>query len=142
MVNSPSIKKKKKFYLGLFEIFPFENWRFFHFGEFWIFFFQSIQQTKFIQQNALIIIFRFCRKFCFHQHQNCKILPTTFEIQSNLGYRTLRFSTKSVFEQEIQDFYVSDFEQKFGSRPNRKKPSKHECTMTLHMSAFFTRFLV
>ena len=66
----------------------------------------------------------------------------TFQLQSNLGYRTLRFSNKSVFEQKIRDFYVSDFEQKFGSRPNRKKPSQHECAMMLHMSAFFTRFLV
>ena len=32
---------------------------------------------------------------------------------------------------------VSDFEHKFGSRPNRKKPSEHERTMMLHMSAFF-----
>ena len=38
--------------------------------------------------------------------------------------------------------YISDFEHKFGSRPNRKKPSEHERAMMLHMSAFFTRFLV
>ena len=28
-------KKKKKFYLGLFEIFPFENWRFLRFWGIW-----------------------------------------------------------------------------------------------------------
>ena len=31
-----------------------------------MFFFQSIQLTNFIQKNVLIIIFRFCSKFCFH----------------------------------------------------------------------------
>ena len=32
------------------------------------------------------------------------------QIQSNLGYRTLLFSTKSVFDQKNRDSYVSDFE--------------------------------
>ena len=45
---------------------------------FWVFFFYSIQQTNFMQENALIIIFWFCCKFCFHQHQNCKSRPTNF----------------------------------------------------------------
>ena len=38
--------------------------------------------------------------------------------------------------------YVSDLEHKFGSQPNRKKPSEHQRAMMLRMSAFFTRFLV
>ena len=33
--------------------------------------------------------------------------------------------------------YVSDFEHKFGSRPNQEKPSEHERAMMLRMSAFF-----
>ena len=47
-------------------------------GGFWVFFFQSIQQAKLIQENVLIIIFQFCSIFCFHQHQNCEILPINF----------------------------------------------------------------
>ena len=40
------------------------------------------------------------------------------KIQSNLGYRTILFSNKSVSDQKIRDFYVSDVEHKFVSRPN------------------------
>ena len=63
------------------------------------------------------------------------------KLQTNLGYRTILFSAKSVFDQKIQDFYVSDFEYtcKFGSGPNREKPSKHECATMLHPSAFETK---
>ena len=50
----------------------------------------------------------------------------TTHIQSNLGYRTILFSIKSVFDQMIRDVYISDFEHKFGSRPNREKLSEHE----------------
>ena len=41
-------------------------------------------------------------------------------IQSNLGIRMILYSTKSIFDQKIQDFYVSDFEHEFGLRPNHK----------------------
>ena len=36
--------------------------------------------------------------------------------------------------------YGSDFEHKFVSRPNRKKPSEHERAMMLHISAFSHNF--
>ena len=45
-------------------------------------------------------------------------------IQSNLGCRTLLFSTKSVFEQKIQDFYILYLEHKFGPRPNRANANR------------------
>ena len=58
-------------------------------------------------------------------------------IQSNLGYRAILFSAKSVFDQKIRDFYVSDFEHKFGSRPNQEKQSKHKHVMMLHPLFYF-----
>ena len=77
--------------------------------------------------------------------------PKKKQIQSNLGYRTILFSTKSVIDQKIRDFYVSDFEHKFDSRPNREKPSQHErayskprelaCAMMLHSSTFELKVL-
>ena len=45
-------------------------------------------------------------------------------LQSNLGYQTLLFTTKSVFEQKIRDFYISDFEHKFGKQPNRANANR------------------
>ena len=79
VINSASIKKKRKnFTLDFSRFFRLKIGDFCVFLGFGVFFFQSLQQPKYIQANVLIIIFRFCRKFCFHQYQNCKILPSTF----------------------------------------------------------------
>ena len=66
-------KKKKKFTFEFSRFFHLKIGNFYVLGGFWVFFFQAIQQTKFIQENVLIMIFRFCSKFCSHQHKNCKI---------------------------------------------------------------------
>ena len=78
VVNSASIKKKKKITVDFSRFFCLKICDFSILGGFWVFFFQLIQQTKFIQENVLIIVFQFCTKFCFHQHQNREILPTNF----------------------------------------------------------------
>ena len=95
--------EKEKFYLGLFKIVLFENWRFLRLGGFWVSCFQSIQQTKFI-------LLRFCTKFCCHQHQNCEILPTNFQdivwklsIFDNLFFFTRKTS------RDLRFLYSSEF---------------------------------
>ena len=58
-----------------------------------------------------------------------------------------RLSNNSVLDQigfrpKNLRFLRLRLEHKFGSRPNRKKPSEHERAMMLHMSAFFTLSLI
>ena len=71
VVNSALIKKK--IILDFSKFFRLKIGDFCVLGGFWVFFFLSIQQTKFIQEHVLIIIFRFSSKFCFYQHQTRKI---------------------------------------------------------------------
>ena len=58
-----------------------------------------------------------------------------FGLQLNLGYRTILFSTKSVFDQNVGDFDVSDFEQiRVTTQPREAERTEH--AMMLHPSAF------